>query len=65
MTDKGVKELKKVSTNGEDQEWYLMVGLSMSEDEQSSLVQLLNQSSDVFAWTPHEMPGVDSGVATS
>ena len=34
----------------------------MSKEEQSSLVQLLNQSSDVFAWTPREMLGVDPKV---
>ena len=39
-----------------------MLGSSMTEEEQSSLVRLLKQSSDVFAWASHEMPGVDPGV---
>ena len=34
----------------------------MSEFEQSSLVRLLNQNFDVFAWSSHEIPRVDPDV---
>ena len=57
-----MEELKRIAVNGGDPERYWMVGTSMIEEEQKSLVQFLNQSSDVFALTPHEMPGVDPEV---
>ena len=34
----------------------------MSKEEQSNLVWLLNLSSNVFAWSSHEMLGVDPSV---
>ena len=39
-----------------------MIGTSMSKEVQSGLVQLLDQSCDVFAWSPKEMPRVDPVV---
>lgn len=45
-----------------DPDRYWMIGSSMSEDEQSSLVRPFDQNLDIFAWAPHEMAGVDPDV---
>ena len=34
----------------------------MSKEEKESLARFLNHNSDIFAWTPHEMPRVDPEV---
>lgn len=65
QTDAAVEELKKITVQGggvpsPEQDW--MIGVSMTEEEQNSLAQLLNQIVDVFVWTPHEMPRVDAEV---
>ena len=39
-----------------------MIVTSMPKEEHNSLVRLLDQSFDVFAWTSEEMSGVDPGV---
>ncbi|XXG43866.1 hypothetical protein AAC387_Pa01g3808 [Persea americana] len=44
---------------GGDSERYWMIMTLMSNEEQKSLVRFLNHNSDVFAWTPLEMAGVD------
>ena len=39
-----------------------MIGTLMSKEKQESLVRFLNHNSDIFAWTPYEMVGVDPEV---
>lgn len=36
-----------------------MVGSSLADEEREEIVVLLRENIEVFAWTPHEMLGVD------
>ena len=53
---------KKIVMEGGNPEQYWMVGTLMTKKEHESLVRFFNHNSDIFAWTPHEMPGVDPEV---
>ena len=65
LTDEAIKDLKKIAVYGGDPERYWMVKAFMTEEKKSSLVCLFDKSSNIFAWTPHEMPRVDPEVSVT
>lgn len=38
---------------------YFLVGSDLTSEEREEINALLRENIEVFAWTPHEMPGVD------
>ncbi|KAH7847010.1 hypothetical protein Vadar_020735 [Vaccinium darrowii] len=61
-TKKMVEGLKKIQIQEDDAEKYFLIGETLSELEERSLVTFLKDHINVFAWTPQEMPGIDPEV---
>ncbi|KAL0302577.1 UNVERIFIED_CONTAM: hypothetical protein Sangu_3091800 [Sesamum angustifolium] len=40
------------------------IGSKMTEDVQNQVVNCLRRNKDIFAWTPHDLEGIDPGVIT-
>ncbi|RDX84072.1 hypothetical protein CR513_34929, partial [Mucuna pruriens] len=53
-----VEKLKEVQV-GPLENQRTRVGTTMTKEQEAELVQCLQQNSDVFAWSPQDMPGID------
>lgn len=60
-TKKVMEGLKKVQLR-EDPERYFLIRETLAKPEEAKLVGFLKEHIDMFAWTPQEMPGIDSEV---
>ena len=47
-------------TSEEDRKF--LIGSTMPDQERANLVRFLDKNSDVFAWTPYDLPGVKARV---
>ncbi|RDX95699.1 hypothetical protein CR513_21741, partial [Mucuna pruriens] len=53
-----VDKLKEVQVGPLDSQ-RTKIGTTMTKEQEAELVQCLQQNSDVFAWSPRDMPGID------
>lgn len=60
--DRTGEELRKMIIDDRCLERYFLLGSSLSEKEASELFQFLKKNIDVFAWSVHEMLGIDPNV---
>ena len=58
------KVLENISLDENNLEKYTRVGASMEKKTKQDLVQFLEKSIDVFAWSHEDMPGIDPSVIT-
>ncbi|XXG54223.1 hypothetical protein AAC387_Pa03g2164 [Persea americana] len=59
---KSIEDLTKVNIDPADLDKFFLVGSQLPETEKTELLDLLVENKAVFAWTPYEMPGIDSTV---
>lgn len=57
--EKAVEDLVTIPINEEGTQYFLL-GSTLTEREREQLVVFLKGNIEVFAWTPYEMPGIDS-----
>jgi len=62
--DRVGEALVKVYIDSSDQERFFLIGSSLSPEDKVQFVSFLQENLDVFAWSPHEMPGVDISLAS-
>ncbi|GJY23505.1 reverse transcriptase domain-containing protein [Tanacetum coccineum] len=63
LVNKVKEEGVKVAINPEHPEQTVMIGSDLTEKTRSKLCNLLQQSLDIFAWTPTDMTGVPRQIA--
>ena len=61
---KPIEVLEDVTLDENNPEKYTRVGVSMEKKTKQNLVQFLKESTDVFAWSHEDMPGIDPSVIT-
>ena len=61
---KPIEVLEDVTLDENNLEKYTRVGVSMEKKTKQNLVQFLKESTDVFAWSHEDMPGIDPSVIT-
>lgn len=57
-TEKAVEDLVSVPV-AEGSDRYFLEGFGLTNEDREEIVSLLRENIEAFAWTPHEMPGVD------
>ncbi|GKA41778.1 reverse transcriptase domain-containing protein [Tanacetum coccineum] len=63
LVNKVKEERVKVAINPEHPEQTVMIGSDLTEKTRSKLCNILQQSLDIFAWTPTDMTGVPRQIA--
>ncbi|RDY05015.1 hypothetical protein CR513_11200, partial [Mucuna pruriens] len=57
-----VEELEAINLGGEEEKKEVRVGKQMPPDLRRSLIELLEEYADVFAWSYQDMPGLDREI---
>jgi hypothetical protein len=58
-----IKELEEVQI-GEEQHQTTSIGTAMGEEERKSVLAILKENVDLFAWKPEHMPRIDENIIT-
>lgn len=62
LAEKSEEALKKILVQEGDEERFFLLSSGLDEEEEKELEAFLRANIEVFAWTPYEMPGIDSEV---
>ena len=57
-----IEETEKVNLSNSSDPKLVQIGLTLSQAERNDLIKLLSEYIDVFAWSYHDMPGVDPSI---
>ena len=64
MLTEPIEVMEDVLLDKSNLEKFTRIGTSMEEKTKQDLVQFLQKSTDVFAWSHEDMPGIDPSVIT-
>lgn len=53
-----IEDLKQIQT-GKTPDQVTSIGANLSQEEEGTIIELLRNNIDLFAWTPADMPGID------
>ena len=59
-----IEVLEDVPLDESNLEKFTRIGTSMEEKTKQRLIQFLKKSTDAFAWSHEDMPGIDLSVIT-
>ena len=57
-----IEETEKINLSNNSDSKLVQIGLTLSQAERDDLIKLLLEYVDVFAWSYHDMPGVDPSI---
>ena len=57
-----IEETEKINLSNNSDSKLVQIGLTLSQAERDDLIKLLSEYVDVFAWSYHDMPGVDPSI---
>ena len=57
-----IEETEKINLSNNSDSILVQIGLTLSQAERDDLIKLLSEYVDVFAWSYHDMPGVDPSI---
>lgn len=58
-----IEDTKTINLGAEEEPREIQIGLSLTPEEQDALTKLLQEYTDVFAWSYKDMPGIDREIA--
>ena len=53
---------KEINLGTENDPWTVIISLNLNSEEESTLIQVLKEYKDTFAWTYKDMPGLDPAL---